>query len=171
MELKYVSQTIYGTKKYQYIIDDKCVIYCEFFKNSTHAGAEFVVGLIGATEKMSHEEAKNYQLGIEGHVGAFTGKSIDIFNTTFQKYDADFADFYTDEGKLIKKMVIHNKKHHIFDGTAYYEVTSDAEKPGAKSTETFVAKDESHMYAVPSELMAEKEKYEKIFLEIFEALR
>lgn len=171
MEIKYVSQTAYGTRKYQCVIDDNKCVYFEFFLNSTHAGAEFVVGLIGGTEKMTHKESQNYRLGIEGHVGAYTGKKIDIFNTSFEKYDAVFADFYTVDGELIKKLVNHDDKFYMFDGTAYYEVTSDAKQIDEKSTETFVAKDESHMYAVPPELIAEKEKYEKIFSEIFETLR
>lgn len=171
MELKYVGGNILGEKRYEYQVNDNCIVYCTFQKNSEEAFINFTVGLPGGTSTMSKEESEKYRLGIEGDIGAFTGKRPYIIFINFYKKDASFGDFYTDEGKLIKKMVIHNKKHHIFDGTAYYEVTSDAEKPGAKSTETFVAKDESHMYAVPSELMAEKEKYEKIFLEIFEALR
>lgn len=170
MKLKYVSQTIYGAKKYQCAIDDKC-IYCEFFKNSIHAGAEFVVGLFGGTATMSHKESRDYRLGIEGHVGAYTDKKIDIFDTAFKKYDAHFADFYTVEGELIKKLLRHNDKYYMFDGTAYYEVSSDSKQVGEKSTETFIAKDESHMYAVSPELISEKEKYEKIFSEIFETLR
>ena len=89
----------------------------------------------------------------------------------FRSKDIHFGDFYTDEGQLIKKMVIHDEKHHLFDGTDYYEVTSDAACPGAYSTETFVSKDDAHKCTLSPDLISEKEKYEKLFLEIFETLR
>lgn len=170
MELKYVGQTIWQERRYEYKVDDNCVIYCTFQKNDEEAYINFIVGLPGATSSMSKEDSAKYRLGIEGDIGAFTGEHPDRICINFYEKNAFFGDFYTAEGTPLKKMVIHNDKYHMFDGTAYYEVTSDANQVGSESTETFVSKDEAHKY-MPLEIISEKEKYEKIALEIFETLR
>lgn len=171
MDLKYVGCNIWGEQRFEYALNDTCVIYCKFQKNSKEAVADFIVGRPGGSATMSREESVAYRLGIEGDISASAGKHHDFISVNFYEKNAYFGDFYTDDGELIKKMVIHNKKFYMFDGTAYYEVTSDAKKVGHKSTETFVSKDESHMYSPAPEIMSEKDKYEKIFSEIFEALR
>lgn len=171
MELNYVGMNIYKERRYECVINDKCIIYCTLMKNSEETVVDFVVGLPGGIYHMTEEEAEKYRLGIDGSIGAFTGKAVDCIYVNFSEKAADFGDFYTEEGTLIKKMLVYNKKHHMFDGTAYYEVTSDAEYPSAISTETFISKDDAHKCTLSPDLISEKEKYEKLFLEIFEKLR
>ncbi len=171
MELKYVGNNIYGQKRYEYPVNDNCIIYCTLMKSFNETVLECIVGLPGGKNDMTKQEAEKYRLGIECDVVALTKKHPNVISTNFYKKDAHFGDFYTEEGQLIKKMVIHEKKHHLFDGTGYYEVTSNTKCPSANSTETFVSKDEAHKFMLSPELISEKEKYEKIFLEIFEKLR
>lgn len=171
MELKKIGGNIWGERNYEYNVNDAIIIYITFQKNKEGAFIRFIVGLPGGNSNMTKKESEKYRLGIECEIGAMTGKYPDIIFINFYKRDAYFGDFYTEEGTLIKKMVIHNKRHHMFDGTAYYEVTSDAEQPGANSMETFISKDDAHKCTLSPDLISEKEKYEKLFLEIFEKLR
>lgn len=168
--MEFVGGTIWGESRYKHDVDEKCTIYCTFQKNKEEAVVDFVVGLPGGNVWMSREESKEYRLGIEGNVGAFTGKHPDIVLVDFYEKDASFADFYTEDGQLIKKMVIHDHKFYVFDEDAYYEASSDAERPGLKSHETIISKDEEHKY-LHSDIVLEKEKLAKTFLELFESLR
>ena len=81
MEL--VGRTIWGESRYIHKVDEKCVIYCTLQKNKKEAIVEFVVGLSGGNAWMSREESKEYLLGIEGDVGALTGKHPDRFLLNF----------------------------------------------------------------------------------------
>lgn len=168
--MKFVGRTIWGESKYQHDVDEKCVIYCTLLKNQHEAVVSFIVGLPGGNAQMSQEETKQYRLGIEGDVGGFTGKHANIVSVNFYEKDSNFADFFTEDGQITKKMVIHNDKFYMFDGNAYYEVSSDAQHPGFNSHEIFIGKDEEHKYP-HSDLLLEKEKFAKIFLELFESLR
>lgn len=168
MEL--VGRTIWGESRYMHDVDEKCVIYCTLQKNKEEAVVDFVVGLPGGNAWMSREESKEYRLGIEGDVGAFSGKHPDRVLVNFYEKDAAFADFYTEDGQIIKKMVIHDHKFYVFDEDAYYEASSDAEHPGLESHETIISKDEKHKY-LHSDIISEKEKFAKTFLEMFESLR
>ena len=103
----------------------------------------------------------------EGDVGAFTGKHPDRVLVNFYEKDAAFADFYAEDGQIIKKMIIHDNKFYVFDEDAYYEASSDAERPGLESHETIISKDKY----LHSDIISEKEKFAKIFLEMFESLR
>lgn len=165
MEL--VGRTIWGESRYIHKVDEKCVIYCTLQKNKKEAIVEFVVGLSGGNAWMSREESKEYRLGIEGDVGAFTGKHPDRVLVNFYEKDAAFADFYAEDGQIIKKMIIHDNKFYVFDEDAYYEASSDAERPGLESHETIISKDKY----LHSDIISEKEKFAKIFLEMFESLR
>lgn len=124
MEL--VGRTIWGESRYIHNVDEKCVIYCTLQKNKEESLVDFVVGLPGGNAWMSKEKSKEYRLGIDGNVGAFTGKHPDRVFVNFYEKDAAFADFYTEDGQIIKKMVIHDNKFYMFDEDAYYEVSSDA---------------------------------------------
>lgn len=168
--MEFVGRTIWGECRYQQEVDEKCAIYCTLQKNQQEAVVDFVVGLSGGNVWMSKEESKEYRLGIEGDVGAFTGKHPDRVLVNFYEKDAAFADFYTEDGQIIKKMVIHDHKFYVFDEDAYYEASSDAECPGLKSHETIISKDKEHKY-LNSDIVIEKEKYAKTFLEMFESLR
>lgn len=130
-------------------------IYCKYHKIGKDECADFVV-----TENQE-------RVGIEGSVGAFSGKKPDIVTIDFG--EISFADFYTEEGQLIKKMV-YDKKYYLFDGMGYYEVTSDSKLPDEKSHETFVGKEEKHKY-LREVVINYKEKLSKVFLEMFEAIR
>lgn len=168
MEL--VGRTIYGESRYLRTIDDKCVIYCTTRKTEKDHTSDFVVGIPGGNAWMEREEAKEYRLGIEGSVDAYTGKHADFVGVNFYEKDAYFADFYTEEGEIIKKMLIHNNKFYMFDGEHYYEVSSDADKPSTESHEVFICKDEEHEY-LQKDIISKKEKFSKIFLEMFESLQ
>lgn len=137
-------------------------IHCEFHKMEPDENAEFVV-----TEKHEGHETR---LGIEGYVGAFSGKKPDVVITDVGK--VSFADYYTEEGQIVKKLVCDNNKYYMFDfdKAAYYEVISDSEQPSSKSQETFVSKDDKHKYSCDI-LINDKEKFSKLFLEMFEAIR
>lgn len=130
-------------------------IYCKYHKIGKDERADFVV-----TENQE-------RVGIEGSVGAFSGKKPYIVTIDFG--EISFADFYTEEGQLIKKMV-YDKKYYLFDGMGYYEVTSDSKLLDEKSHETFVGKEEKHKYSCDI-LINDKEKFSKVFLEMFEAIR
>lgn len=120
---------------------------------------------------MSQEEAKTYRLGIEGAVGAFTGKPVDVVIVDFCDPEASFADFYSENGELLKKMLFYNGKLYMHDGDAYYEAVTDNEKcVGPKSHESFVGKDNT--YKLPNtNIVKQKDQYSKIFLDLFEEMR
>lgn len=168
--MEFVGTTIWGESRYLYAIDEKSTIYCTLKKNKEEAYVDFIVGLPGGNAWMSSEESKKYRLGIEGDIGAFTEKHPDRVLVNFYEKDAAFADFYTEDGQVIKKMVIHDNKFYVFDEDAYYEASSDAKNPGRESHETIISKDEEHKY-LHSEIIIEKEKLAKTFLEIFASLR
>ncbi len=168
--MEFVGSTIWGSKKYQHKMDDNHVIYCTVTKDSKESVVEFVVGLPGGNSSMSSEEAANYRLGIEGEVAAWTGKHADTVLVNFAETDSSFADFYTENGETIKKIVSCDNKYYMADGNSYYEVTTDAKLVGLDSHEEFVCKDEEHKY-LHSNLISEKEKFAKIFLELFETVR
>lgn len=168
--MQLVGKTIYGESRYMHEINDKCVIYCTVQKTQAEAVVQFVVGLPGGTAWISQEESKKYRLGVEGKVSAWTGKHVDMILVNFYEKDVCFADFYTEDGQTIKKMLIHSDNYYMFDGEAYYEVSSDAKHPGLESHETFINKDKAHAY-LHSDIISEKEKFAKIFSEIFESLR
>ena len=107
--MEFVGRTIWGGCRYQQEVDEKCAIYCTLQKNQQEAVVDFIVGLPGGNAWMSKEESKEYRLGIEGDVGAFTGKHPDRVLVNFYEKDAAFADFYTEDGQIIKKMVIHDR--------------------------------------------------------------
>ena len=168
--MEFVGRTIWGERRYQHEVDEKCTIYCTLQKNKEEAVVDFIVGLPGGKAWMSKEESNEYRLGIEGDVGAFTGKHPDRVLVNFYEKDVAFADFYTEDGQIIKKMISHDHKFYVFDEDAYYEASSDAEHPGLESHETIISKDKEHKY-LNSDIVIEKEKYAKTFLEMFESLR
>jgi len=168
--MEFKGKNIFGSSRYEKNVDDETTIYCEMMKNEQEAIANFVVGRPGGTATMSREESKDYRLGVEGDVFAWTGKHADRVLVNFYEKDACFADFYAEDGQVIKKMISHDDKYYMLDGDSYYEVVSDAERVGLESHETFISKDEEHKY-VHADLISEKEKFAKMFLEMFETLR
>lgn len=167
--MEYVGRTIYDLR-YQHKLDEGHTIYCSVIKTSKDAVVDFVVGLPGGNGAMSREESNAYRLGIEGSVSAWAGKHVDMVMVNFAETDSSFADFYTDDGVLIKKIVACDNKYYMYDNDNYYEVTTDAKLVDQDSHETFIGRDEEHKY-LHSNLISEKEKFAKIFLELFETVR
>lgn len=167
MELKYLGRNgLFGGTFFEYKLDEACSIYLEASKTKSIAEVKFVVGLPGWKPSMSKEETQAYSLGIFAEISGFNEEyPCDIF-MDFPKSRTCFRDFFTDDGAIIKQLLYHEKLY-MFDKDAYYEATTDSERVGFDSHETFIDKDKSHGY-LPTELISEKEKYAKIFLEIFE---
>lgn len=166
-----IGRDIYGGRYYERKIEDSSAIYMETMKTPIEKIADFFVGKHGWKHTMDKEESKEYYAGVLGHIGAFIDKEPDeyrlILDNGTQKYS--FASFYTEDGQLIKKLLIifPEGKLYMCDGNDYYEATTDAKKPGRKTNEKFIAKDDEHRLKLPEDISRKKEYYSKIFLEMY----
>ncbi len=157
---------IWGCKRFQSNSDD-LVVYCSVQKKLNESEADFAILLPEADS----DGSDSYRVRIEGNVGANNGKKPDTVLVNFQD-DMHFADFYTEDGEIIKQMLSHGDKYYKRDGIdgPYYEVTSANGKPSETSSEELIRKDDEHRY-MNAELIAKKEKFANIFLAMFEAVR
>ena len=170
---EYIGRNIWGDRRYQRQVNKNTVVYMKMTKNSEEAVAEFVVGKPGGTSLMSEEETKKYRLGIEGQIGAYAGKRPDQVMIDIKEKGKvmAFGDFYTEEGEVIKNMLLCEKKIFKKDGDEYYEAVSNKEKVGLKSEETILGKDRTHRLKASKKLLRKHKYFANLFIKMFDEVR
>ena len=160
--MEFVERTIYGTLRYKCEIDEH-VVYCEVLKNQKEICVDFIVGLPGASPRM--KKAEEYRLGIEGCINSSNeGKMLAVYFS-----DVVFVNYYDGYGRLLKKMLWSKKgdKYYIYDNQrdGYYEVSA-SNVIGPNSDEKFVIRGAKY-----KKKLEEKDRFEEIFMNIFEAVK
>lgn len=169
MDIKFVEGNIWGERRYIHQLENGNIVYITFAERENMAEASFVVGIAGGKSDMTGAESHKYRLGIQGDIITNIGEHPYFVNVEFTNNHENFADFYSEDGQIIKSLLIKYSKIFKKDGVAYYEVKSDKKEPGKESVETFIENREAHKCEL-TEPIEKKEMYAKLFMTIFNEL-